>query len=317
MPYERIPYDSTQERVKDFSLTTLYLQQISEFPLLTPEAELLLGEEINAGREATAALESIEDSEGINRLVAVSEAGKIAQEQLVQANLRFVVVLAKKYIGKGIEFADLIQEGNMGLMRAAEKFDYTLGKKFTTYAKWWIQQRMLRAIDEQSRTIALPVHVTDKIASVRRIQRELDQKFGRMSTIAEIAQALGVEETDVMEWIQDTWPLDSLNRKIGLQAVAEFGEVIPDKKMLVEREVLKNEVLEVIEAAILRLTFQQQQVVRLHCGFDETERMTYKEIARETGMTENEVKALASEASRRLRHPGVARGLRQFLQTEE
>jgi len=293
----------------------LYLQEIGRVPLLTGAAEVELAMAIEAGTEAAGQLKdgaqrAIDESE---RLEDVADRGNLARRRLVESNLRLVVSVARRYMNRGIPLGDLIQEGNIGLMRAVEKFDYRRGFKFSTYATWWIRQAVSRALADHSRTIRVPVHMVETINKYVRTSASLQQELGREPTIDEIAQAMELSAERVREIIRILPQPISLESAVGDEqdaVLADFvvDENLPDMDEVAARLVLKGQVEGVLET----LTPRERRVVELRFGLEGDKLYTLSEIGAELGVTRERIRQIETKALRKLRHPSRARQLRDF-----
>ena len=267
----------------------LYLKEIGRVPLLTTEREHELAERMAAG-----------DVE--------------AKKALVEANLRLVVSIAKRYVGRGMFFLDLIQEGNLGLMKAVDKFDYTKGYKFSTYATWWIRQAITRAIADQARTIRIPVHMVETIHKVSRYSRQLLQEYGREATAEEIGEKMGMSADkvrDIMKIAQD--PV-SLETPIGEEEDSHLGDFIQDEDTPAPADAASQTILrEVIERELHTLTPREEHVIKLRFGLYDGRTRTLEEVGKEFDITRERIRQIESKALRKLRHPSRARHLRGFL----
>ena len=266
-----------------------YLNEIGRIPLLTAKKEVELAQRIERGDEA-------------------------AREHLITANLRLVVSVAKKYTGHGIPLLDLIQEGNAGLMRAAEKFDWRRGYKFSTYATWWIRQAVTRAIAEQSRTIRLPVHVHEKLTKSYRVQRDLQLRLGREPTDDEIAKEMEMTEEQIGELKQAARLPISLETPIGEDGDTEIGHLIPDNDAEAPVDAATRQMLtEQLEDVLEKLDPREQKILRLRYGLDDDTPRTLDQVGQEFGLTRERIRQIESQALRKLRHPRLARQLKDFL----
>ena len=268
----------------------MYLKEIGKVPLLTPEREQDLAGRMAAGDET-------------------------AKTELVEANLRLVVSIAKRYVGKGMFFLDLIQEGNLGLMKAVDKFDYTKGFKFSTYATWWIRQAITRAIADQARTIRIPVHMVETIHKFNRYQRQILQESGREATPAEIAEKMGMTPERVREIMKISLDPVSLETPIGEEEDSHLGDFIPDEDTPSPADSASDTILrEVIERELNTLTPREAHVIKLRFGLYDGRTRTLEEVGKEFDITRERIRQIESKALRKLRHPSRARHLRGFLE---
>ena len=267
----------------------MYLKEIGKVPLLTAEREKELAERMAEGDDT-------------------------AKTELVEANLRLVVSIAKRYVGKGMFFLDLIQEGNLGLMKAVDKFDYTKGYKFSTYATWWIRQAITRAIADQARTIRIPVHMVETIHKVSRYQRQMLQELGREPTPAEIGEKMGMSAERVREIMKVALDPVSLETPIGEEEDSHLGDFIPDDDTPSPSESASTNILrEVIERELNTLTPREAHVIKLRFGLYDGRTRTLEEVGKEFDITRERIRQIESKALRKLRHPSRARHLRGFL----
>mgnify|MGYP001027612744 CR=1 FL=1 len=267
----------------------MYLKEIGKVDLLTKEEEVVLAKRIEAGEE-------------------------LAKKQLAEANLRLVVSIAKKHIGRGMPFLDLIQEGNLGLMKAVEKFDYTKGYKFSTYATWWIRQSITRAIADQGRTIRIPVHMIENINKLVRIQRRLLQELGREPYPEEIAEHMDMEVDKVRDIMKISQKPISLETPIGEEEDSQLGDFVEDEHVKTPVEMatytmLKEELLDVLDT----LTPREQEVLILRFGLRDGRARTLEEVGKEFGVTRERIRQIEAKALRKLRHPSRSKKLKDFL----
>jgi RNA polymerase primary sigma factor len=268
----------------------MYLKDIGKIPLLTPERELYLAEEISTGNKA-------------------------AKDELIEANLRLVVSIAKRHVGKGMYFLDLIQEGNLGLIKAVEKFDHTKGYKFSTYATWWIRQAITRAIADQARTIRIPVHMVETIHKVSRTARQLLQELGREPTTDEIAEKLGITPEKVREIMKIAQDPVSLETPIGEEEDSHLGDFIPDEDSPAPAEAASQSMLREQLIEVLRtLTPREEHVIKLRFGLYDGRCRTLEEVGKEFRITRERIRQIEAKALRKLRHPSRARHLRGFIE---
>jgi len=272
----------------------MYLKEIGRVPLLTAERERELAEIMTDCTD-----ESIKD---------------MAKSELVEANLRLVVSIAKRYVGKGMFFLDLIQEGNLGLMKAVDKFDYSKGYKFSTYATWWIRQAITRAIADQARTIRIPVHMVETIHKVSRYSRQMLQELGREATADEIGEKMGMSAEKVREIMKIAQDPVSLETPIGEEEDSHLGDFIPDEDTPAPSDAAATTILrEVIERELHTLTPREEHVIKLRFGLYDGRTRTLEEVGKEFEITRERIRQIEAKALRKLRHPSRARHLRGFL----
>lgn len=274
---------TTQDPVK------MYLKDIGKVPLLSAEEEIELAKRMEAGDEA-------------------------AKKKLAESNLRLVVSIAKRYVGRGMLFLDLIQEGNLGLLKAVEKFDYRKGYKFSTYATWWIRQAITRAIADQARTIRIPVHMVETINKVTRVSRDLLQKLGREPLPEEVGEVMGLPKERVQEIMKIAQEPVSLETPIGEEEDSHLGDFIQDDNVPVPAEaaaftLLKEQLVEVLGT----LTEREQKVLRLRFGLDDGRARTLEEVGKEFNVTRERIRQIEAKALRKLRHPSRSRKLKDYL----
>ena len=290
-------FDSTENMDKYFSQEGLaiddpvrmYLKEIGKIPLLTPERETYLAEQISLGN-------------------------KQAKDELIEANLRLVVSIAKRHVGKGMYFLDLIQEGNLGLIRAVDKFDYTKGYKFSTYATWWIRQAITRAIADQARTIRIPVHMVETINKLVRVSRQLVQELGREPTPEELAKGLNMSLEKVREISKISQEPVSLETPIGEEEDSHLGDFIPDDDAPAPSEaasyvLLKEQLVDVLKT----LTPREAKVLKLRFGLIDGRQRTLEEVGKEFNVTRERIRQIEAKALRKLRHPSRSKKLKDFL----
>lgn len=294
----------------------LYLQEIGETDLLTMAEEVWLAKRMERGKLAEARLAdgSLTDEDRISIDVDIIDAER-ARAHLIQANLRLVVSVAKKYVGRGLSFLDLIQEGNIGLMKATDKFDYARGYKFSTYATWWIRQAITRAISDQSRTIRLPVHVGETINRVRKTSHRLQQILEREPTQEEIARAMDITDEKVRQVLDVARHPVSLEAPVGTEGDAFLGDFIEDDSMpapleLASQQLLKAQICE----ALNKLTERERKIIVLRFGLEDGKFRTLEEVGREFGITRERIRQIEAKALRKLRHPTYSRKLRGYLE---
>ena len=268
----------------------MYLKEIGKVNLLSPAEETDLAKRMSDGDEE-------------------------AKKKLAEANLRLVVSIAKRYVGKGIYFLDLIQEGNLGLMKAVEKFDYTMGYKFSTYATWWIRQAISRAIADQSRTIRIPVHMVETIHKVSRSQLQLLQKLGREATSAEIAADIGMSEEKVREIIKISQDPVSLETPIGEADESHLGDFIPDDNTPTPAEAASYQLLrEQLNEVLHTLTPREEMVLKMRFGLEDGRTRTLEEVGKEFNITRERIRQIEAKALRKLRHPSRSKRLKDYLE---
>ena len=268
----------------------MYLKEIGRVPLLTPEEEIELAKRMEKGDEE-------------------------AKRRLAEANLRLVVSIAKRYVGRGMLFLDLIQEGNLGLIKAVEKFDYRKGYKFSTYATWWIRQAITRAIADQARTIRIPVHMVETINKLVRISRQLLQVLGREPTPEEIAKEMGISAEKVREIIKIAQEPVSLETPIGEEEDSHLGDFIEDQDAKAPAEEASHTLLrEQLDEVLSTLTDREQKVLRLRFGLDDGRARTLEEVGRKFGVTRERIRQIEAKTLRRLRHPSRSKKLKDYLE---
>ena len=291
--------DQTDEDKLDISLpdgisiddpVRMYLKEIGKVPLLSADEEIELAKRMEKGDEE-------------------------AKKRLAEANLRLVVSIAKRYVGRGMLFLDLIQEGNLGLIKAVEKFDYRKGYKFSTYATWWIRQAITRAIADQARTIRIPVHMVETINKLIRVSRQLLQELGRDPSPEEIAKELDMPVSKVREIMKIAQEPVSLETPIGEEEDSHLGDFIEDKEMMIPADaaaftLLKEQLLEVLGT----LTDREQKVLRLRFGLDDGRARTLEEVGKEFNVTRERIRQIEAKALRKLRHPSRSKKLRDYLE---
>ncbi len=267
----------------------MYLKEIGKVPLLTAEEEIEIAKRLEQGDES-------------------------AKQKLAEANLRLVVSIAKRYVGRGMLFLDLIQEGNLGLIKAVEKFDYRKGFKFSTYATWWIRQAITRAIADQARTIRIPVHMVETINKLIRVSRQLLQEYGREPTPEEIAREMNISEAKVREIIKIAQEPVSLETPIGEEEDSHLGDFIPDEDAPAPAEaasfaLMKEQLMDVLDT----LTPREEKVLRLRFGLDDGHQRTLEEVGKEFNVTRERIRQIEAKALRKLRHPSRSKKLRDYL----
>jgi len=307
--FTRVPTDDT---------ISLYLREMSQVPLLNMEQEVSLSKRYEAGRAARDKL--IKQSKKcppdvLLQLAQTEEDGLLAREHLIKANTRLVVSVAKRYTGRGVPFLDLIQEGNLGLMKAVEKFDYRRGFRFSTYATWWIRQTITRSIADQGRTIRVPVHMVDRIRVMYKSIHELEQRFGREPTIDELSEMLEMPK-DKVEWmIRVSWLPLSLETPINDdEDESELGNFVEDRDTPTPPQSVYSKLLsEKIEEILDALPFREARILRLRFGLENGRFYTLEEVGKKFGLTRERIRQLETKALRRLRHPRKSGQLREYL----
>lgn len=295
----------------------LYLKEMARVPLLTTEEEVDLARRLENGIKISDKLNRMKvqpEASDREQMEAVIEDGKLAREHLIKANTRLVVSIAKKYMGQGVPFLDLIQEGNLGLMKAVEKFDYRRGYRFSTYATWWIRQTITRAIADQGRTIRVPVHMSDRIRRLYKTARQLEQTHGRKPTPEEIASVLGLEPRKVQWMLKVSWQPLSLEHPVGEEEDSELGSFIEDDSTPTPAQsVYDNLLREKVEEVLATLTPREARILRLRFGLQNGRSYTLEEVGQKFGLTRERIRQIEGKALRRLRHPRRSRQLRDYL----
>ena len=316
---ERIEPDlDTEEPGATTDIVRSYLNAIGRTKLLTAEQEVTLARRIEAGLYAEDLLsrESLppEYADAADELAIIVAEGRAAKNHLLEANLRLVVSLAKRYTGRGMAFLDLIQEGNLGLIRAVEKFDYTKGYKFSTYATWWIRQAITRAMADQARTIRIPVHMVEVINKLGRIQRELLQDLGREPTPEELAKEMDITPEKVLEIQQYAREPISLDQTIGDEGDSQLGDFIEDSEAVVAVDAVSFSLLQdQLQQVLQTLSEREAGVVRLRFGLTDGQPRTLDEIGQVYGVTRERIRQIESKTMSKLRHPSRSQVLRDYL----
>ncbi len=293
----------------------LYLREIGRISLLTAEEETQLAQQFERGDLALMRLNSDtlvhEERSTLQQWIYEGEG---ARQHLIQANLRLVVSIAKKYVGRGLSFLDLIQEGNIGLMRATEKFDYTKGFKFSTYATWWIRQAITRSISDQSRTIRLPVHVGETINRVKKTAHRLQQLLEREPTPNEIAQALEIPEEKVRRVLEAARQPVSLEQPVGDDGDSVLGDFIEDERAMAPIDTAAQQIMrEQIDCVLARLPERERKIIQLRYGLNDGRYRTLEEVGKEFGITRERIRQIESKVLKKLRHPSYGQTLRSYL----
>ena len=313
--YEKSMLDDIGSETTIDDSVKIYLKQIGQVALLSGDEETKLAVQMRDAQEAKEALQNEDLTPEVRASYeAVVKQGNKARKRLIEANLRLVVSIAKKYVNKGMQFLDLIQEGNMGLMKAVEKFDYTKGFKFSTYATWWIKQSITRAIADQARTIRIPVHMVETINKAGRVSRQLLQELGREPTPEEIAEKMGVPVEKINEIQKISQDPVSLEKPIGEEEDSKMIDFIedndtPSPSALSEATMLNDKLNEVLAT----LTPRENEVIRRRYGLDDGKPKTLEEVGREFNVTRERIRQIEAKALRKLRHPGRAKKLKDFL----
>jgi RNA polymerase primary sigma factor len=293
----------------------LYLKEISQVPLLTQPEEVSLAKRMERGKKADKELKSDGlDRERRGELKRLVEDGIAAREHLIRANSRLVISVAKKYISRGVPFLDLIQEGNIGLIRAANKFNYRLGHKFSTYATWWIRQAVTRAISDQSRTIRVPVHMGDQISRLLRASHRLTQELGRRPASEELAEELDIPLRKVKQMLKVSLRPLSLDMPTDEEEESSLGDFIEDNDALAPPEAVSDSILkDMIQDILQDLPPREVRILQLRYGLVDGETYTLEEVGKKLGVTRERVRQIEAQALSRLRHPTHSRRLRDFL----
>lgn len=296
----------------------MYLKEIGKVNLLTPEEELSLAKRMADGETAKEQLEEIGeeiDEDTKKQIDLLIADGEKAKKSLAEANLRLVVSIAKRYVGRGMLFLDLIQEGNLGLIKAVDKFDYTKGYKFSTYATWWIRQAITRAIADQARTIRIPVHMVETINKLVRVSRQLVQELGREPTPEELAKELNMPVDKVREISKISQEPVSLETPIGEEEDSHLGDFIPDEDAPAPSEAASFVLLkEQLGAVLETLSEREAKVLRLRFGLDDGRARTLEEVGKEFDVTRERIRQIEAKALRKLRHPSRSKKLKDFLE---
>ena len=310
---EEEDFDLSQIEIDDS--ISLYLKEIGRVPLLTAEEEIDLAKRMEAGRDSRQTLaEGMEDWEEREKMLWLVRDGQSATEHLIKANSRLVVSVAKKYVGRGVPFLDLIQEGNIGLIRAVKKFDYRRGFKFSTYATWWIRQAVTRAIADQGRTIRVPVHMYEQINRLTRTSRQLVQELGRDPTTEEIADGLGITARKVEHIMRVSQRPLSLEMPVGEEEDSYLGDFIEDEDADSPQEAAGQQLLrEVIDEIFSSLTPREVRILQLRFGLVDGYCYTLEEVGKKFGVTRERIRQIEAQALSRLRHPSRSRKLRDYL----
>jgi RNA polymerase primary sigma factor len=296
----------------------MYLKEIGRVDLLTTDDERQLAQAIDEGNKAAAMLDQeIDDPAMKRRLMRTVQSGQQAKSELIQANLRLVVSIAKRYSGRGMQFLDLIQEGNLGLMRAVDKFDYTKGFKFSTYATWWIRQAITRSIADQGRTIRIPVHMVESMNRVLRTQRQMHQELEREPTLDELADRCGIPADRVRDILRISLDPLSLDSPVGEEDDSNLADFIEDLSVDAPADVATKHMLaQAVEAALGELTEREQEIVRMRFGLDDGQARTLEDVGKEFGVTRERIRQIEAKTLAKLRHPMRSQRLKEFLEEE-
>ena len=295
----------------------LYLREMSRVPLLDTEQEVALAKAIEKGNKASRKLVKLNGSTPKEEKIVLQqliEDGTLARDHLIQANTRLVVSIAKKYLGRGVPFLDLIQEGNLGLMKAVNKYDYRRGFRFSTYATWWIRQTITRSIADQGRTIRVPVHMIDRIRQMYKIARRLEQTLGRPPKVEELAEQLDLAPSKVQWMLQVSWLPLSLESPVGDEDDAELGMFVEDEHTPTPGDATSQKLLgEKMEEVLSTLSPREARILRLRFGLENGKSYTLEEVGEKFGLTRERIRQIEGKALRRLRHPMRSRQLREYL----
>lgn len=293
----------------------LYLREMARVPLLTNVEEVTLAKQIERGREAEKLLQNGDPTaEERACLEQVVQEGLGARDHLIRANTRLVVSIAKKYIGRNVPFLDLIQEGNLGLMKAVEKFEYQRGYRFSTYATWWIRQTITRAIADQGRTIRVPVHMSDRIRRLYRRAQEIEQERGTRPTPEELAEEMGLEPRKVQWMMRVSWQPLSLERPVGEDEDSELSNFIEDEQTPTPSDTAYTGMLrDRIEEVLATLNPREVRILRMRFGLHNGRSYTLEEVGQKFGLTRERIRQIEGQALRRLRHPSRSRDLKDYL----
>jgi len=303
----------------------MYMRDIGKVPLLSSEQEVSLAERVQAGLRATERLMEIQATHpdatacqpAYDEIQRAIRDGMEATQSLIKANLRLVVSIAKRYRSRPMQFLDLIQEGNIGLMRAVEKFDHTKGFKFSTYATWWIRQAITRAIADQGRTIRVPVHMMETVNKVVRVQRQMLQELGREPAVEELSRRLGMNEDRVRECLRISEDTISLEQHVGDEEAFSLSDVIEDKEAVVPADAATRTMLnEAVKEVLSELGDREQEVIRLRFGLEDGQMRTLEEVGREFGVTRERIRQIEAKTLAKLRHPMRSQRLRDYLDAE-
>ncbi|MEQ1701273.1 MAG: RNA polymerase sigma factor RpoD [Ilumatobacteraceae bacterium] len=316
MNADRSDVGSTADTVR------MYLKEIGRVDLLTVDDERRLAQAIDEGNRAAVLLDAEHDGAVIDavdhrRMMRTVTAGQRAKSELIQANLRLVVSIAKRYSGRGMQFLDLIQEGNLGLMRAVDKFDHTKGFKFSTYATWWIRQAITRSIADQARTIRIPVHMVESMNRVLRMQRQMHQELEREPTLDELADRCGLAPDKIREILRISQDPLSLDSPVGEEDDSNLADFIEDLTADAPADMATKRMLtQAVEEALGELTEREQEIVRMRFGLDDGQARTLEDVGKEFGVTRERIRQIEAKTLAKLRHPMRSQRLKEFLEEE-
>ncbi len=314
-------YDQLPANLKVDDPVRMYLKEIGKIPLLSLDEETELANLVIEGRKAKEELEKIEADdqnsvpiEEYNRLLSISDAADDAKDKLVNANLRLVVSIAKRYLSRGLQFLDLIQEGNMGLIKAVDKFDPSKGFKFSTYATWWIRQAITRAVADQARTIRIPVHMVETINKLVRVQRQLVQELSREPSPEEVAERMEISVEKVQQIQRIAQEPISLESPVGEEEDSSLGDFVFDPHALDPYEyTAKMKLREELDSVLATLTEREERVLRLRFGLIDGRQRTLEEVGKEFNVTRERIRQVEAKALRKLKHPSRSKKLKDFM----
>ena len=314
--HERTDSGGTADTVR------MYLKEIGRVDLLSVDDERRLAQAIDDGNAAAARLDAVHDGQTVTdveqrRLLRLVNSGQRAKSELIQANLRLVVSIAKRYSGRGMQFLDLIQEGNLGLMRAVDKFDHTKGFKFSTYATWWIRQAITRSIADQARTIRIPVHMVESMNRVLRMQRQMHQELEREPTLDELADRCGLALDKIREILRISQDPLSLDSPVGEEDDSNLADFIEDLTVDAPADMATKRMLtQAVEEALGELSDREQEIVRMRFGLDDGQARTLEDVGKEFGVTRERIRQIEAKTLAKLRHPMRSQRLKEFLEEE-